>query len=302
MNNSIFEKQKVFKYTKREISWSLLGILAGIIFLFFGVYEPRSKNFIIHNESFFMIVYYMFCFIMIFYFFNFWLRRRGFLISIDDLGLTISRLDKMQKISWNNIKSYVYQGGRPYWFISLRLVDGKHINIHGKLENFGELVKLVKNKIRPEFREFQYTLRKKLSFIFSIYSILAAGIMIGIPLTSWVVGRKSVLELLEFIILAVVLFGWGLLYQLYNSHIKIVVGNESLTMKPWFGKPILIPWPEIKENSQIEFGRFQSTIVARIDKINIRTKDKLISFCEDIDNFDELVDIIKTKTGVLLSV
>lgn len=295
------ENQKVFRYTKKEVLASLLGILVGIFFLFFGIYDPRSRHFTIHSESIFVTIYYMICFVLMAYFFHLWLRRRSFIITVDDVSLIISRFDKTQTISWENIKSCTYQCGHPYWFLSLHLTSGKRINLHGKLEDFDELVRFVKDKVKYDLTEFQYTIRKRISIFIGIFCISSAGIMTIWPLIDWLLRRMPWIDFLGFILLSLFLYGWILSIQLHLSQIKIFVNDYGLTMKSWIGNPIFIPWLELKDSAQIEYGTHQANIAARIKKIIIRVKNKSIYFCEDLDNVDELVNIVKTKAGLKLS-
>lgn len=298
------DKQE-FRYTKKEIFAGVLGIIGCLLLLGFWLYIrflPRLVNKTTRADYIAIYIFLAILIMLMVYFFYFWLRRRTFCIKVNDDGLTISRFDKVRKINWEEINYYVYQCGHPYWFLSLHLTNEKRINLYGKLEDFDELVGYVKEKIKYNPREFQYTIRRMLGFIFTIYSIAGAGIMIIIPLIYWLVGRKSWFELLGFILLALILFGGGLLEQLRISQIKIFVNDDGLLMKPWLGKQVFISWLEIRNGAQIELSTHQATIVTRIPKITIRVKNNSISFCKDLDNIDELVSIIEQKTGSSLGI
>lgn len=290
-----------FRYTKKEqlagIGWLVVFILiAGL-----GVVIPFVVKKHTPSDNYAIITWLVICFAGILYSIHLWMRRHSFIITVGTDGIKISRFDTTQRVSWSEVKSYTYQCGYPYWFLSLYLINGKRINVYGELKDFNDLVMILKEKFKYDTKEFQYTIRKKIGIFVALFCISSASIMIIGSMIYWLYRRVPIFDFFGFILLSLFLFGGCLLKYLLISQIKISVGDEGLTMKPWIGKSIFISWVEIKANAEIKLVTHQATIVAWIPKVIIRVKNKSISFCEDLDNVDELIGIIEEKASVKIN-
>jgi hypothetical protein len=84
------------------------------------------------------------------------------------------------------------------------------------------------------------------------------------------------------------------------SQTKFYANNEGLVIKQCMRKRIFISWSAIRNESQIDLANTRPTLAARLWELTIKSGDKFIVIFEDLDNVDELVDIIKTKTGLSL--
>ena len=294
-------ERKGFRYTKKEQLLGIGWLIVSLFFIGFGVYIPRLVHKWRLSDIYGVVSYFLICFIGVVYSIHLWLRRRSFAITVNKEGIIISRLGRFENINWKMIDSYTYQCGYHFWFLSLFLFNRRRITIHGKLQRFNDLVKIIKENIPVTIKEFQYTMRKRLViFLFSI--LLFFNIVLGIPLLKYGVAKYipwsdalGCISLLLILSLIAIFqnFRWGL--------VNFLVSDEGLTMKPWLGRQVFISWSEISSDAQIELKDVPLTIVARAWNLTIKSKDRSISFYEDLDNVDELIDVIENKSGLELN-
>ena len=296
------DKQE-FRYKRKEIFAGILGIMGCLLLLGFWLYIRFLPRLIVKATQADYIAIYVFLAVLIMlmgYFLYLWLRRRSFSIKADDEGLVISKLGKNQRINWRSVNSYVYQYGHPFWFISLHLVNDKRINLHGELENFDELVKIIKKKVKCGVKEFQYTMRRRMDLFFFSFILTCITLVIGlIYFRKMECDKNLILTINLFILLPWMII---LLEQLSRNWNKIVVTNEGLVKKPLIGRQVSIAWFELTDASQIKLTDAMLTTIKRGWKITIKSKNEVISFLEDLDNADELANIIENKTGLKLSI
>lgn len=297
-------KIQEFRYTKREIFAPLLGVF-GVLFLwaffFYMFFSPRFSY--IHKRGIeadyptfiFLSAILLIC---IFHLLYMWLRRRQLLITTDDKRIAISKFGKTEEIEWKIIDSYVYQCGHPFWFLSLRFKNSKPINIHGKLQNFEALINIIKENVKCNFNEFQYTIRRKMDLYFLGFILLCIAIGLIYPgKIHW--NKNSIFAIVTFVLLPWIII---LFDQFRRNWNKIIITKEGLKEKPLIGMCIFIPWSDITSSDRIELSKVQVSLVAKLWKLTIRSDNKAISFHEDLDNVDDLLNIIQKETGIMLGV
>ncbi len=233
------------------------------------------------------------------YLYNLKTAKKTFSIKVNENGITLKRFDKTMRIEWQKVNSFIYQCGHPYWFFSLALDNDKRVNIHGEIENYESLFKFIKNKISHQNTEFRYTIRRKLTLMLLLGIIVTFLFSITIVLSRIdVAKRMSPYDAIGIPILLIALTCMAVLVQFIKAFNVFFITEKCLSVRTSLGKHISISWPEISGNVRIDYGKSQATFTQWIDKFTIITDNSTISFCEDLDNIDEFLEIIYNKSGL----